>query len=482
MAIPGMTTGTEDKEMLDRAEESAANLLEDLKSKVQTTIKDIGTLRKEMQVTVPVQVITDRLDKDFNEMRGDAVLPGFRKGKAPMALLRRKFNSEVLGTLKTSVIGQSYFAAVEKEKLEVLGDPLFRVETGGGVKLAEFNEAVPLLAFSETKDFSYTCEIEIKPAFELPELKGIAVKRPQITLGEKDVEEYLERQRKIRGHYHMVEGRGADGDDMIIADVKLTLGGETIKEEANVQLGVRATRLDGIPLMNLGETLKGAKSGDTKIETCTIPDDYERADLRGKEGQFEFKIHEVKELHAVELKDLVEQFGCSTEAELQEVVKDELEAERDRLVARAQREQIYDYLLNRISFELPEHLSARQTDRAVARRVIELQQSGIPTNEIENRIDELRTSARSDVARGLRLEFILEKIAQQLGVRVNEEELNTEVARIARLYRQRFDRIRDDLHARGLLGHLAEQIRQDKCVALLLRDAQIEDVDATKKE
>ena len=162
------------------------------------------------------------------------------------------------------------------------------------------------------------------------------------------------------------------------------------------------------------------------------------------------------------------------------VVKEELEAERDRLVAQAQREQINDYLLGSTAFELPENLSARQTDRAVARRVIELQQSGVPLSDVETRIDELRTSAHADVVRGLKLEFILEKIAEKLEVRVTEEEMNTEIARIARLYRQRFDRIRDDLHSRGLLGHLAEQIRQDKCVAFLLRDAKIEDVSATK--
>lgn len=479
MAIPGMTE-TQDKDMLDRAEASAESLLADLKEKVQTQIKDIGTLRKELQITVPAQVITDRLDKDYNELRGDAVLPGFRKGKAPMTLLRKKFSSEVLGTLKTSVVGQSYFAAVEKEKLSVLGDPLFRVESGGGVKLAEFNEALPLIKFEGGHDFSYTCEIEIKPTFELPEIKGIAVKRPQIELGDKDVNEYIDRQQKIRGHYDVVNDRGADGDDMIIADVKLMHDGKLVKEEANVQLGVRATRLDGIPLLNLGAALKGAKSGDSKSETCTIPDDYERADLRGKQGTFEFKIHEVKELHAVELKSLIEQFGCSTEEEFRGVVREELETERDRLVAQAQREQIYDYLLNNTSFDLPENLSARQTDRAVARRVIELQQSGVPLSDVETRIDELRTSAHSDVVRGLKLEFILEKIAEKLEVRVTEEEMNTEIARIARLYRQRFDRIRDDLHSRGLLGHLAEQIRQDKCVASLLREANIEDVNATK--
>lgn len=478
MEIPGADAAAESA-LMDRADEMAKDLLADLKEKVVASARDIGTLRKELSVTVPADVIRARLTKNFDDLRGDAQLPGFRKGRAPLHLLRRKFGGEMLKELKTAVIGQSYYAAIEKEKLEVLGEPLFHVKSDGGVKLAEFAEALDKLEFDDSRDFAFTCEIETKPTFELPTLDGIAVKKPIIQLDEKNVDAFIERQRRIRGHYHPVADRGADGDDMLLADVTLTVDGSVVKEEAGVQLGVRPTRLDGIPLLNLADALRGAKLGDERTQTATIPDDYERADLRGKTATFKLVIREVKALHMLTIAQVAEQFGCASEPELRGVVREELEAERDRLVANAQKEQVCDYLLKHTSFDLPAGLSARQTDRAVARRVIELQQSGVPADEIERQIDQLRTSAKDEVATALKLEFILEKVATALKLRVSEEEINTEIARIARMYNQRFDRVRDDLYGRGLLGHLAEQIRLDKCVAQLLRSAKVEEIVAS---
>src|SRR5207247_2428890 len=122
------------------------------------------------------------------------------------------------------------------------------------------------------------------------------------------------------------------------------------------------------------------------------------------------------------------------------------------------------------------------TDRAVMRKVIELSQAGIPNHEIEARIDELRTSAKDVVARDLKLEFLLEKVAEKLEVEVTAEEVKTEIARIGRGYNQRFDRVRDDLQKRGLLPQLAEQIRQDKCVRILLKDAKIVEMKADERK
>jgi trigger factor len=284
------------------------------------------------------------------------------------------------------------------------------------------------------------------------------------------------RQRKIRGRYEPLTKGKAKRDDQIIAKVKLTVDGNVVKEEDNVELGVRPTRIDGILLEDLDKTFTGVKPGDERSAECEIPDDYERTDLRGQKGSFEFTVHEIKRLKPATIETLVEQLGTDSEDELRRFIRDDMEAERDHLVERAKKDQVLGYLLEKIPLELPDKLSARQTDRAVLRKVIDLEQRGVPQGDIGAHIDELRTSAKEEVARSLKLEFILEKVAEQLEVTVTDEEVNTEIARIARLYNQRFDRVRDNLHSRGLLAQLAEQIRQDKCVAALLADARIEEV------
>ncbi len=476
MDIPGVASDRDEHELLDRADEEAEKLLKELKEKVQVEIEEAGTLRRKLAITVPAEVIAQHLEHNFKELRSDAIVPGFRKGRAPLRLIQKRFAADVRESLKTSILGQSYFAAIENNEFDVLGDPLFNIVSDEGEKLMEIDEALEHITLPESGDFSYCCEIEIKPSFELPELKGIPVKTPKIMITDKDVKDHLMRQRKIRGRYEPLTKGKAKPDDQIIAKVRLTVGGNVVKEEDNVELGVRPTRIDGILLEDLDKVFSGAQPDDERSVECEIPDDFARTDLRGKPGLFGFKIHEIKRLKPVPVKTLVEQLGAKSESELRQFIRDDMEAERDRLVERAKKEQVLDYLLEKTPLELPDQLSARQTERAVLRQVIDLQQRGVPQSDIDAQIDELRTSAKEEVARSLKLDFILEKVAEQLDVSVTDEEVNTEIARIARLYNQRFDRVRDNLHSRGLLAQLAEQIRQDKCVAALLADARIKEV------
>jgi trigger factor len=478
MDIPGIATGMTDHELMDRADDQAEKLLEELKEKVQVEIEDVGTLRKKLAITVPAEVINGQLERNFSELRSDAIVPGFRKGHAPIRLVQKRFGADVRESLTTTILAQSYFAATENSKLDVLGDPLLNITTDEGEKLMEVDEALQHLKLPEDADFSYSCEVEVKPTFELPALKGIKVKTPKIRITDKEVKEQLMRQRKIRGRLEPLAKGTAKADDQIIAEVKLSVDGNLVKQEDNVELAVRPTRHDGILLEQLDKLLTGAKPGDTRSTECEIPEDYERADLRGKKGTIEFNIHEIKRLKPVSLQALLEQTGAESEDELKQLVRDDMEAERDRLVERAKREQVLDYLLEQVPMDLPDKLSARQTDRAVLRQVIDLQQRGVPQGDIEAHIDELRTSAKEEVARSLKLDFIMEKVAEQLEVTVTDEEINSEIARMARMYNQRFDRVRDNLHSRGLLTQLAEQIRQDKCVTLLLGGAELQEVSA----
>ncbi|QOJ14779.1 MAG: trigger factor [Planctomycetia bacterium] len=478
MTTPGVADPLDNPTLRERAEKQAESLLESLKTAAKSEVRDIGVLRKEVRITVPSNVIGAEISKNYEDMLGDVQLPGFRKGRAPRALVERRFAAEVRSSLKTTIIGQSFLAVVDREKLEVLGDPLFRVTSGAGEKLVDLNEALAAIDLPEKGDMQFTCEIEVRPTFELPELKGVPVTAPVIEITPELVEEQLARQCRIHGRYEPIDGPAAEEDDLAVADVTLKVDGVEIKTEDNLQLGIRATRLDGIALPDLGERLAGVRAGDQRTCACTVPDDYERADLRGKSGEFAFKIHEVKRLVPVSMEELTKQVGAASEAELREFAKQDMEREREALLVRAKREQIHEYLLTKAPIDVPAGLSARLTDRAVMRRVIGLQQRGVPWADIERDIDALRVSAADEVVRDLKLEFILAKVAETLGLRVTEEEVNNEIARIARRYGRRFDRVRDELHERGLLLQLAEQIRQDKCVDALLKDAVITEAKA----
>lgn len=471
MDIPGMSGSMEDPALREKAEQNAERLLEELKEQVKVDFKDIGVLRKEATITVPEQVIADHLAQNYDDIMSDVVVPGFRKGRAPRQLVEKRFGAEVRESLTTTIIGQSFFAAMEKNDLEALGDPQFRVETDDQVKLMEFDEALGFLKLPPSGDFTYVCELELKPKFDLPEMKGIEVKMPDVSITDEMVDEQIMRQRKMRGRFEPVGDGAAEKDDMLIADIDIKVGEEVVKSENNAQVGVRATRVEGIPLPELEKVLVGAKSGESRTATGEIPDDFERADLRGKEASIAFKVHEIKRLKPAELDSIIQQFGYDDANDFRQAVREDIEAERDQMIQRAKKAQIVDYLVDNTELDLPEKLSARQVDRALQRRMLELQQEGVPESDVEAQMDELRVSAERDVTRQLKLDFILDKAAEELEIVVTDEEVNTEIARIARMYGRRFDRVRDDLQKQGLLTRLADQIRQDKVFDYLLREA-----------
>lgn len=474
MDIPGAARPI-DPEAWDKAQAEQERLLEDLKKEVRVEAQDIGTLRKSLRITVPEKIIADHLEHNYTELMHDALVPGFRKGRAPRKLIEKRFGGEVRESLTSSMVGQSYFAVIENEKLDVLGDPLFVITAGDSTKLMDIDEALQHLKLPSSGDFVYACEVELKPTFELPALENIPVRQPRIEITDAMVEEQLLHRRKLRGRMEPVADGAAEKNDTIVADVVLRVDGESIKQEDNVTLAVRPSSVEGIPLTDLDTVLTGVRPGQSVTADCTIPPDFERPDLRGKKGQFTFKIHEIKRLVPESLADFLTSWGFESEADARTYFREQLEAERDELVDRARRAQIEGYLLDHTTLDLPEQFSNRQIQRAVARKVIDLQQRGVPQGDIEARIDALRTSAGTEALAELKLSFILEKAAEQLGITVTDEEVNTEIARIARRYNRRFDRIRDDLQGHGLLDQLVEQIRQSKCVDVLLEKAQAVD-------
>jgi trigger factor len=485
MQLPGIPGAMEDPLLREKADEEAERLLEDLKKEVKAEVKDIGVLRKELRVTVPAKIIADHLDHNYAEIRHDAIVPGFRKGRATRRLIEKRFGHEVRESLTTSIIGQSFFAAIENNHVDILGDPLFQIPAGeAGIKLVEIDEALEHLKLPESGDFGYVCEVEVKPEFTLPELTGIEIKTPQIVITDEMVDAELLRQRRVRGRFEPLPEAAAERDDLLVADLTLTVGDQVIKQEENVQFGVRPSSLDGIPLPKLDQVLLGVKVGETRTAECTIPDDHQRADLRGQAARFEFKVHDLKRLAPLPLEDYLRSAGYDSETEARDTCRTLMENERDNLVERAKKEQIQEYLLKNTTLELPEKLSARQSARAVVRRMIELRQQGVAESDIAAHVDELRTSAQADAVRGLKLGFVLNQVAEKLEIDVTDEEVNTEIARMARRYNRRFDRVRDELQKQDLLSQLAEQIRQDKCISKLLEDAKLLEVtaDADKKD
>ncbi len=453
------------------------DIKEELKKVLGVEVEDAGTLRKRLTITIPAETIKEERDKQYSDLIREAVIPGFRRGRAPRRLVEKRFASEVGDQVQTKLVTNAYMAATEMKELKVLGDPQFWMkDKDGEEKLVDVETALKKMKLPDEGALTYRAELEIWPQFELPELKKIKVKRPKVKITPEDVNKQLDRLRSMRGTWEPVEKGKAEKDDVLICDVRMTVDGAEIKKEENVRLAARAQRVEGVTLEKLGEVLVGAKPGDHKKIEGTIPDDYEKAELRGKTAKFEITVHELKRfaLPPVDA-TFLQSVGFESEKELKEYLKGQMEKELDATVKRGMHSQVQKYLLEKTKIDLPEGLSRRHVDRAIIRKIVELRRDGVPQEEIEKHADELRTGATQQAIDGLKLHFLFDDIAEKLGVEVTEEEVNGQIAAIARRYNRRFDRVRDELAQSDGLTALYLEIRDDKCLDKLLEDAEIEE-------
>jgi len=469
----------EGAEAAESEEEKELSSEEKLKEAIDVRVEDAGALRKKVTVTVPRETIDERLDEQYTELRTGAVVPGFRRGRAPRRLLEKRFGTEVGETLSQQLVSSSYLAAIEKSDLKVIGEPMVCIKEDETETLLDVAEAIPKIELPAEGDLSFSCEVEISPEFDLPELDGIPVEKPVVEITDAEVNEQIDRFRQIRGTFETLPDGQIQEDDAVIADVKMTSGDTVLKEQEAVRLAARGQVVDGVSLEKLGEVLKGSKAGDVCKTSGELGDDYVKVEFRGKQADFEFKIREVQRLNMPELnEEFVTSLGFETEKDLREYVQNDLESRVDQEVQRSMASQVRQYLLDKMSFDLPERLSERQTGRVAGQRMLSLLRQGVPPAEADKLMDEVKTSAKEDVARDLKLFFIMEKLSEDIEVEVTEGEINSQIATIAHNQNARFDRVRDQLVKEGGLQNLYVQIRDEKIVAQLLEKAKVSDAKA----
>lgn len=464
-------------ESTEDEEEGEPSLEEKLKEVIDVSADDVGALRKKLTITVPHDAIGERFDEQYDELRSEAVVPGFRKGRAPRRLLEKRFGREVGEQLVQQIVGASYAAATDKLELKVLGDPMIWAREKGAESdtLLDFEKALPLMALPEGDEpFTYACEVEIRPEFDLPELDNIPVRKPVVTVTDDDVSGAIDRMLRYQGRYVAVPDGTVQEDDLVVADIKMTSGDTELKQQNDVRLSARGQVIDGVTLENLGEILAGAKAGDVRTITGTIPDDYVKTEFREKPVEFEFAIREVQRLNVPQLtEEFIQNMGYESEDELRGYIRSDLESRTEEQARQAMRGQIHDYLLDKTEMPLPERVSQRQEARMLVGRMYDLYRQGVPQTDVDKMMDELRTSAKDEAARELKRFFIMERLSEEIEVDVSESEINNVIASIAMRQGRRFDRVRDEFAREGGMMNLYLQLRDEKIIEQLLEKAQV---------
>jgi len=461
-------------------------------SKNTVTIEDAGPCKKKVAVEVPEATIKDMGDAQYRELRREAVVPGFRKGRAPRRLLEKRFGKETSEQIKLKILAEASEAAIKDKKLDVLTDPDVDYEN---VKLPESG---PL---------KFEFEVEVRPEFELPALEGISVKRTKLEVTESQVDREIEQLRRWAGLWVPKEDGTVEQGNEVVADVRLNVhltdeektkqAEAAEKGEEPPQLGIAEseTKLDNteihvrpngfvgaVPVAKLDELLIGTKVGDKKTTTVEIPKTYFRQEYQGRTVDIEIDVKEVKYLKPAEMDaQFLQRYHAENEQVLRDAVRDNLQEQVESQIRSDMSEQVYQYLLNSTTFDLPTDIVARQAGTILQRQYINLLSRGLSREQIDEQMEQLRAGSEEQAKQQLKTFFIMDKVADKLGIDVTEEEINGHVAQVAIQRGQRPEKLKEQMERDGSLSQFRLDIRQGKCISKLLETANISEQKAEEK-
>jgi trigger factor len=441
---------------------------ETIELKNTVTIEDAGPCKKKVVVEIPEEAVKSATEEQYETLRKEALVPGFRKGRAPRRLLEKRFGKETTEQIKLKLLAEASDSALKDNKLDILRDPDIDFEK------IELPAAGPL---------KFEFDVEVRPEFDLPKLEGIPVEKQKLKVTDEQIDREIEQLQKWSGIWTPRDGK-VELDDQIIADVVLkTEGTEEEQKLNNIEIYVRQNGFVGaIPVEKLDELLVGAKLGDSRQTSVDVPKTYFRQEYRGKKVDIQITVKEAKWLKPAALDEIFfKRVGVKDENELREKLRASLQARLERQVQGEMAEQIYKYMLDNTKLDLPVDIVAEQSNALLQRQYSNLMMRGISREQIDQQMEQLRAGSDRQANDQLKTLFIMAKVAEKLKIDVTDEEINGHIAQLAAQRGQRPERMREEMERDGSLAQFKLQVKEDKCIAKLLESAKITEV-APQKE
>jgi trigger factor len=397
------------------------------------------------------------VEKEIEERARDYAkkvkLPGFRPGKVPAEVIKRRFRQQVLEDAAEAIVNRVVFDELEGRGLRPLASP----------KVVD-------LKIDENQPMTFRALFETLPFVEVPPYKGLEVKAREVNVSEEDVDREVESIRQDAARYEPIEGRPAQKGDFVVADVeRRTADSDQPDRDENVLIEVGGE--GNFPELN--EALTGTQPGDTR-QANVVREDKE-APLGARTTSYALAVKGVKEkvVPAADdefAKDLGE-FGSL--GELRDHVRERLRKNGEREADREVKQSILRELVERASFEIPDALVDRHLDARLEAAVRDLAYRGIDPRQADVDWKQVREGQRESALKAAKAEILLDEIARRENVEALPGEVDAEVARYAERLRKPAESVRRQMEKEGALSALRARIREEKTLDLLKADARL---------
>ena len=368
-----------------------------------------------LTVTADAEEIKGEAKKVLNEFIREAQIPGFRKGKVPVELIRKNFAAELKRETEGACFRAFYPKAVEESKLKVIA-----------------LEGVSEMKVDEATGLTFTALVEVRPEYKLPKYKGLPIKQQEAKVEDKAVEDQLESMRKMFAKFEDAKDGETVGDgDFVQFDYKGSMDGQPLSEIVPDQKAIcEATGFwtqieEGRFLPEILEALKGMKAGEEKKEVkVKFPKDAAPEPLKGKKAVYDLKVSMFRKRTLPDDAGLAEAAKAESIDKLRADIRERLEKQATEAEVANRKDQVIELLLKKTDFDVPPTLVQRQTEAYLGQLAQQMQYAGVTSDYIEQNREKILKDAAEHAEKQVRLSYILLDIADAEKIETDEKDEN----------------------------------------------------------
>ncbi len=422
-------------------------------------LKDAGTARKIAVVSFDAEEIKTKENEACKEIGKIANIPGFRKGKAPANVIRKRYSKELKDELTRKVSTDAYESILDNKDIKVYS--ILKVDAG---------------ELSTESGASVEVTVDLEPEFEIPDYENFEVTVHPTDVSDEDIEKEINTLRDQRASFDEVDRESEEGD-YIKCSYEGELDGKPVSEilpdkpmyGKQTNTWEEAGQAKGLGVDAIAHGVVGMKSGDKKNVEASFGDDFEIAPLAGKKVSYKLEVHEVREKKPPELnEDFFKSMKVENLEELKDRILTDLESRKKRDNQNAKRSQVTQKILEIPDFPLPQQAVDDESNSIFQSRAQRAIQQGTKQEDIESNKDELWKEAKTQGEARVKLTLVLSKIAEKEKVEVNNEDLARAATQEAMMMRKDPTAYIKELSKdRRQLQRLRQDILHDKTLDLV---------------
>jgi trigger factor len=427
---------------------------------------DISETRKALAVEIPPDIVEAEIARVAERYGKSAKVPGFRPGKVPPHIVRKKFKDEILHDVMHAMIPRAVDDALRERSLEPLESP-----------------DVTDVVLEEGKPLSFKATFDTLPAIDPGTYEGVPLRRTAAVLEVGELDRTMSNLRQRAARFEPVEDRASELGDTLLLDVIRTprakrliaLPGETLPEEKPETMENVSVEL-GSPANPPGfdENLVALKPGEEKHFDTTYPEDFTIEELRGQTVAYRATVKAIRKRVVPPLDDdLARELGFETVDALRERVKEDLQQEATLASERQLRAELLKELSSRVSIALPASMVDREIDRRLEEFVGRLFQQGVDPMKAGIDWKQFREDQKGPAEDTVRAALLLDEIAKRESIAVTDEDVRQEIEQYAAQSGREPAAVRAALEKEGGLGRIYAGLRRERTVKWLLEKANI---------